>query len=682
MRYELARDSDACAGGLRVSAIRTRSLRCVTVMVALLVFSLLCPINAYADQWSSVWHHSSLLGGEQYIVGAYNKFDAAAYICGYSKDDVQSWDLPVRYKLSTQQTAFLSLADSLEDVTPWQDDTLDSSLRNYFGDALWALMTSIHFDTDAGLGVNPFGLSIFQISYWSNNKPLDMSVWAVNTTSTDVDSAKAAIQQILNGGGSSGGGTVSDTMSFPLTNYVMNYGDVTTGSSDYLNLNSTYYYMYTNRNVVSNFPSGNVVTLTGLTGKFDFETYNNVFVFYRPSGYYSNLSMYAFKDGYILNNDTQSQVVTITPASGDDYIYMSRNRVSNNTLGISSLPFNITVSFSSVYANRGTAGVSENYGMAAAFSGDSGGGDEPTGPGDWPDDPSPEPPESPTVPTPTPPEQPTPYTPIVPPTIPPEIITNVTDPASWTDYTPWLQQILQQLRNINDEIGEHCVHIQQRIVDQATNIINALKAENEGMKDYLYELQRGLTGYLKQLFEWLADQFDFESNPYNDSSVLYWLRQIYTRLGRLIRTNAPTVLEPDPTEPFDFWAWLWGLITNVIGGFIGDFVGDVGSLIDGIKDKFPFSIPWDIAAMLALLDANRVTPVFVVNIPAVNGWWDAYSYRIDLQPFDGVASACRAMFNILWAFVLLIKTNWMLMIMGDSTSLGERFANRVGRGTE
>ena len=692
MRYEQARDSDARAGGLRVSAIRTRSLRCLAVMVALVMVFMLLPTRAFASgqvsEWSSVWFHSSVDNAEQYIVGAYNKFDAAAYICGYTKQQVTSWDMAILHKLSTQDTAFLSLANSLQDVTPWNEDSLDDSLEDYFGTSLWQSMSNIAVGT-SGIGINLNGLNSFQVQYWQMSKPADMQVWAVNTTTSAVAAAKEAVRQILtaqpDGGG--GGVTAADTMTFNLQNYVRVYEQVQTGN--HLTVNNVDYKLYSNPNVNADFPTGNSVTFTGLVNKsissfsgFDFETYPNVLVFVFPRTSSLAYEIFALKDGYtceIVDNRFK-----ITPANNDDYYCCSTQSGPNITnLGITALPFDVTIDVSSRNTNRYTGitniGLSSGGALYAdnLTGGGGGGDDEPTGPGDWPEDPSPEPPESPTVPTPTPPELPTPYTPIIPPIVSPDPPTNVTDPTNWTDYTPWLQKILQQLRNMNDEIAEHCVHIQQQITDQATNIINEMYAVCERLMDYLDELFRSMTRYLDQLANWLADQLE-----YNDSSVLYWLRLIYQRLGKLIRTNGPTILEPDPTEPFDFWAWLWGLITNVIGGFIGDFVGDVGDLIDAVKDKFPFSIPWDIAAMLALLDANRVTPVFVINIPAINGWWAGYSYRIDLQPFDSVAAACRAMFNIVWCFVLIMKTNWMLMIMGDSTSLGERFANRVGRGTE
>ena len=701
MRYELARDSDARAGGLRGSAIRTRSLRCLAVTVALVMFFMLLPTRAFASgevsEWSSVWFHSSVDDGDQYIVGAYNKFDAAAYICGYTKQQVSSWDLAVLNKLSTRDTAFLSLADSLQDVTPWNEESLNDSLEDYFGTSLWSDMGQIAIGT-GGVGVNLNGLNSFQVKYWETSKPSDMPVWAVNTTSTDVGAAKEAIRQILEGGGS-GGGTV-DGRSFEL------YQPYSFGIYASSGQNTYPYYSIihdgttftTRMNADGTGYSGGTLFNDPISIVFESDvlpelpsgvTIDDVLVQFTSP--YRYLSFYILSSNGLSLTDCSTTSNTGTVKNFKQYVgtYTTSHMfevdlvsytITDTTITVHSFTPRSTTWRNNVYS--GSFGWPNSPTNVLGFAGVSGGDDEPTGPGDWPEDPSPEPPESPTVPTPTPPDLPTPYTPIIPPTVPPEPTTNVTDPTSWTDYTPWLQKILQQLRNINDEIADHCVHIQQQIVDQSTNIINALKAENESMKDYLYELQRGLTGYLKQLFEWLADQFDFESNPYNDSSVLYWLRLIYQRLGKLIRTNVPTVLEPDPTEPFDFWAWLWGLITNVIGGFIGDFVGDVGALIDGIKDKFPFSIPWDIAAMLALLDANRVTPVFVVNIPAINGWWAGYSYRIDLQPFDSVAAACRSMFNIVWCFVLIMKTNWMLMIMGDSTSLGERFANRVGRGTE
>lgn len=290
----------------------------------------------------------------------------------------------------------------------------------------------------------------------------------------------------------------------------------------------------------------------------------------------------------------------------------------------------------------------------------------------WPDPPEPtptptppEPPEpTPNPPEPDPPANPTPYTP---PTYTP---IGVTAPTDTEDVIPWLRAILDQLKAIQTDMANHCQHIQDAISQNADRIIETISSRAEWMADVLDGMFETLTDNICDTLRWLARQMQFDQQePYNDRTLLYWIRKIYARLGNQ-PMNPINPAEPGGAEKgFDFWEWLIGMLSSLIGGVLGDASDAVRTLLEGIKDKFPFSIPWDLMGILALLDAPRQTPDLTVTIPAINGWWEPIEFDLDLAPYDDVAAAMRAMAMIWWVAELIKRTNWMLDdVLGSVTT--------------
>lgn len=324
---------------------------------------------------------------------------------------------------------------------------------------------------------------------------------------------------------------------------------------------------------------------------------------------------------------------------------------------------------------------------------------EPTNPTPQPE---PDPPDVPGPPDlPGPPENPT----IDPPNPEPE--PTGTSPV---DYTPWLRAILNALNRLIGDLASHCLHIRSYMRTCA---------------NYLGGCFSHLEGYMHDLAEWLAEQlkWDVDIQGYDDAYLRNLLSQIYSRLGDLdsavsdlsaqlgdiyvrlgdldsaisdlsaqlgdiyVRLGQilakigsgggrPTT-EPEIDDGFDFWQWLLDLITNKLGDIITDFVGDIGGFLNELISKFPFSIPWDIMAYLALLDANRVTPVITFVIPAIDGWWPEQQLVIDLAPFDDAMAAVRSMMLIVWGFILVMKTDWLGKVFDDAVQVVVGFFDRL-----
>ena len=72
-----------------------------------------------------------------------------------------------------------------------------------------------------------------------------------------------------------------------------------------------------------------------------------------------------------------------------------------------------------------------------------------------------------------------------------------------------------------------------------------------------------LENYMWKCFQWLSKQFDFsfDAPEYDDSSILSWLKKIYSKMGTGIRSKPV-----DPVvDPVGAWNWLEQLIQGILG---------------------------------------------------------------------------------------------------------------------
>lgn len=75
--------------------------------------------------------------------------------------------------------------------------------------------------------------------------------------------------------------------------------------------------------------------------------------------------------------------------------------------------------------------------------------------------------------------------------------------------------------------------------------------------------------------------------------------------------------------------------------------------INGLGEKFPFSIPFDLVALVTVLNAQPQAPRFEGT---VNFGFTTWNYDINLQQFDSVAQACRIAELLLLVFGLILIT--------------------------
>lgn len=131
-----------------------------------------------------------------------------------------------------------------------------------------------------------------------------------------------------------------------------------------------------------------------------------------------------------------------------------------------------------------------------------------------------------------------------------------------------------------------------------------------------------------------------------------------TNEGDVINNNNPQPDPlPNPNNPND-------TITNIPqnpisqnpdGGWDIDLPDlDIPNLpLGNLSEKFPFSIPWDLVAFYAMMDAEPEAPRFNGTLDL---WVVDWDFDIDLSPFDSAAELCRKLQFGLFVVGLIVAT--------------------------
>lgn len=151
--------------------------------------------------------------------------------------------------------------------------------------------------------------------------------------------------------------------------------------------------------------------------------------------------------------------------------------------------------------------------------------------------------------------------------------------------------------------------------------------------------------YLKQISDDVATLKEGGSLSADMSDTNGLLKDIKGLLGTLIAVQAVG----DVAD----------LLADTVGDKINDYADNLKSAVtevaDALQDVFPFSIPWDLMAILALFSAEAQAPVFdiPVNIPQLGV---EHTIHVDLSDFESVSVICRAFLSVSFAVGLMYLT--------------------------
>lgn len=96
---------------------------------------------------------------------------------------------------------------------------------------------------------------------------------------------------------------------------------------------------------------------------------------------------------------------------------------------------------------------------------------------------------------------------------------------------------------------------------------------------------------------------------------------------------------------------------------VGSAASSLGETANMLTDKFPFSIPWDMAALVTLLSAEPQAPVF--KLPIVIESYGIEEYiEIDMSQFEALSTITRGMLSIIYAYGILSMTTKVIDIGG------------------
>lgn len=635
-------------GGERRPAldVRLRGWRLPALAIALLFAALFPKVALAASEQviiddGYVFYQGSDRVDRGFMVMAYNRLNAGALICGY---DPNNFTTEQKAKL-TQYTSgnnFYQLCESLQTVSESGVPSWASSQYNLFG------------------------------TIWNINSDFEgMEVYYGGFSENELELAKRDIQKVLNGEElqppSGGGGGASTNWK---TAYHQSYN-----SNDKLTATdgSIYSASVEVPDGVKQMPPYITLDLQGETPEL--AKTDTCYVQATFSG--SNLTV------MVTTFDRPMTVETITDAMGNEFeckyvnnagdgnykhrtMYMYTIDTYDATSNVITCTYNRTTSNQSYMYNGNSDAPS--FSRTAFMYGTYGGNPNP--PGNWPDNP--------TVVAPEPPELPEPRDPVIPnppadpvPTDPPTYITQPTYNVSV--FTADLQGIL-------DAMDEHCIHLQNALYTDLNALYNKLAStiteDNQKTRtlisnrftwlgNVISECLDTLNDNLYDYFHWLGEQFDFQnSGGYNDSTVVAWLKKIYAKLGGGSPVNPKPV---DPvSDPFDFGKWLSDLWNTFIADLIAIGAEGMAAIADDLQQlihKFPFSIPWDIAAMLALLVAEPQTPVIQFPMFSYNGSVQVIQTTIDLTPYNNYVEPVRVMIKIGFAAVLAWRTKDMMELL-------------------
>ena len=135
--------------------------------------------------------------------------------------------------------------------------------------------------------------------------------------------------------------------------------------------------------------------------------------------------------------------------------------------------------------------------------------------------------------------------------------------------------------------------------------------------------------------------------------VLDWLINIFNKVP-----GGAAATQPNPdTDEGGFWDWLGRLLEKLLGN-LPETTQNFQSALAQLTGRFPFSVPWDLAAMLGLFAHDPITPNVTFYLPTVTQGGFVYDAQqavplvIDCSDYDDVAALARRLEFITFAIML------------------------------
>lgn len=399
----------------------------------------------------------------------------------------------------------------------------------------------------------------------------------------------------------------------------------------------------------------------------------------------------------IVTINTDYVTVNVWVVGGEySLVYNGDNLVGLQNTTTLPIKFNNTICYGSYIVNNGvnvglniyrtsgfhgrTVSINEIYNLSnVCYIWYDGSNNEPTvPPTNWPDD---------NNVAPTQPDIPDPQEPVIDnqPVQPmPE-----TTPTYPTYTTVTVNNFTADLQGILDAMDEHCIHLQnaiwwnfnqfwQKLGTKLTNDFATMRTflsqQFSWIVSSIDSMFESLKDYLEDLAEWLRDELNYtiSGSSYDDNTLLSWLKKIYYKLGNGNVSTKPVDPNANPDGVGDWISQLLANLFTALDDLAGGLLTSLATLIGGLVTKFPFSIPWDVAAILGLLVATPQAPNFDVPVYVFNGTQlvQAGTYEIDLDAWTPYLTGIHMMIKVSFILFLLLKTKDFMTMMEKAVGLG------------
>jgi hypothetical protein len=244
-------------------------------------------------------------------------------------------------------------------------------------------------------------------------------------------------------------------------------------------------------------------------------------------------------------------------------------------------------------------------------------------------------------------------------------------------YDTLINMIKENQDSGNDLTYEELGTLTQSVIDSMADLKATIVSDDNVTHTLLQNILDSLNEFKNKYVPWSG------SNNDNSSSSL-----TYTTVLTAIKSNLDTIIDSisdfkssvdDKLDNiYDMLKSIrnWSIVDTItdLGDMLADWASFVKDLLDDVESgvsvivesvsdvadtlskKFPFSIPWDIAFLIAFLADTPKTPVFEVpfNFPL---YGIEYTFTFDMSQFEAVSKISRLILTMLFSLGLLKLTN-------------------------
>lgn len=193
-----------------------------------------------------------------------------------------------------------------------------------------------------------------------------------------------------------------------------------------------------------------------------------------------------------------------------------------------------------------------------------------------------------------------------------------------------------------------------KLQDAIKDAVSQGVADGADMSALLSRMQTVFSQTLNEINGTLGDIED------NTNTANLWLEKIYNKLVDIDKHVKGILTATAVDTAVNALSDFWNAITDWIDGVLDllDIVTQAADIGNILKTKFPFSIPWDVYGILAMLYAPAKTPVLRLHFqfPMFDDWELDYEYIMDDQAWANFAFVCRFFLTINYEISLLHLT--------------------------